>query len=802
MGIVLSEERSREMTITRIGSQKKQEITAVVKNVTYKNADNGYMILKTETGITLCGGYYDTSVDLQGVQIKVVGEWQKHKSYGMQFIFDELIILENELFYFLTKVVKGLGKKLATFLIDSLGEEKLEQILDTDPNQLLEIKGIKEKKLTKIVANWQRYRDLKELSKFLVPLGATHTFVQKVYREFEEDRNIIHAIKENPYILTKIKGVGFKTADKIGRAMGIEPTDAHRIESCIEYVLFEYTDSNGNSCIAEPLLFNLANEELLSGEDDFKIEPGLFKDILKSMEDTEKIVFLENDKITSSFLYNAESRIYKAMVERSKGAFSPLVSDIETYIKNKEEDMNIRFSGEQQEALRIINRGQKIFVLCGYAGTGKSTIAKAILDLFTTQCSKDKIMCCAVSGIASDRIRKTTGYQAQTIYSLIYKYQGEEKEFPYEVLLVDEASMVNTELLYKLILRLKNSSTLILVGDPAQLPPIGAGEPFSDIIEHNIAPSISLTRIYRQSEDKVIAVFANEIREARVPEDYQSSRFSDFDFVDLSIPNYFSLRAKVKKKEVSESTFKEMKEKNTLRICDSLIGIAESYKPLLAEALRQKNFAGFLTTFQIITPMKGGVLGTEQLNDALQKLLNRFACDETKSIELGRTRLAVSDKVVHIQNANMDCISPADYRKQERRFHKERIFNGMIGIIIAVHREDEVLHVFYPGDKTIVEYSFDEARDFLRLGYALTIHKVQGSEFKHVLLPMTFSHFIMLNSKLLYTAITRARESITIVGEEYAFRAACRKKEATARDTVLKLRDGKILKPECDSFLM
>lgn len=782
------------MTTTRNTLQKKKEITAVVKNVTYKNSDNGYMVLKTETGVTLCGVYYDAGVDLQGVQIKAVGEWQKHKTYGMQFVFDELIILENELFYFLTKVVKGLGRKLATFLIDSMGEEKLEHVLDSDPDQLLAVKGIKEKKLRKIVGNWQRYRDLKELSKFLIPLGATHAFVQKVYREFEQDGNIIQNIKDNPYILTQIKGVGFKTADKIGRAMGTEPTDVHRIESCIEYVLFECTDSNGNSCIAEPLLLHLANEELVAGEDDFRIEPELFRDILKTMVENEKIVFLRDGKLTSSFLFKAESRIHEAMVERSEKTSPPLVSDIEAYIRKKEEEMGIQFSEEQRQALRTINKGYKVFVLCGYAGTGKSTIARALLDLFKTKHSPDKIMCCAVSGIASDRIRKTSGYRAQTIYSLIYKHKGDKTEFPYDVLLVDEASMVNTELLYKLILRLKNSSTLIMVGDPAQLPPIGAGEPFSDIVELSIAPSVTLTKIYRQSEDKVIALFANKIREAQIPGGYQSSQYSDFDFVDLSIPNYFAVRAKVKKKEMPESEFKDMKEKNTIRIFDSLMGIAESYKPLLTEALRQKNFAGFLTAFQIITPMKGGTLGTENLNDELQKLLNRFSIHEGKSIELGEVRLALSDKVVHIQNATIDCISPADYRKPERTFYKERIYNGMIGIIIAVEKEDEVLHVFYPADKTIVEYSFDEARDFLRLGYALTIHKVQGSEFKHVVLPMTFSHFIMLNSKLLYTAVTRARESITIVGEDYAFRAACRKKEATVRDTVLKLLVKKDLK--------
>ena len=399
------------MTGTKTAPQKKKEITGVVKNVTYKNADNGYMVLKTETGVTLCGVHYDGDVDLQGVQVKAVGQWQKHKAYGMQFVFDELIILENELFYFLTKVVKGLGRKLATFLLDSMGEEKLEHILDTDPDQLLEVKGIKEKKLRKIVGNWQRYRDLKELSKFLVPLGATHAFVQKVYREFEQDGNIIQNIKDNPYILTQIKGVGFKTADKIGRAMGTEPFDPHRIESCIEYVLFEYTDSNGNSCISEPLLLNLANQELVSGEDDFRIEPEPFRDILKAMAEKEKIVFLEDGKLTSSFLYNAESRIHEAMMKRSQMTSPPLTPDIEAYIRKKEEDMGIEFSDEQKEALRTINKGHRVFVLCGYAGTGKSTIARAILDLFKTRYPADKIMCCAVSGIASDRIRKTTGYQ-------------------------------------------------------------------------------------------------------------------------------------------------------------------------------------------------------------------------------------------------------------------------------------------------------------------------------------------------------------------------------------------------------
>ncbi len=768
-------------------THQRKEISAVIRTVTFRSPDTGYMVLKSESGVTLCGIHTDSGVDLKGLSVKARGYWQKHKSYGMQFVFDELTILENELFYFLSRVVKGLGRKLATSLLHSLGEEKLEYILDHSPHELLAVKGIKEKKLKKIIDNWQRYRCLKDLSKFLIPLGMTHHFVQKVYREFEAETDLIQKIRDNPYILTRIKGVGFKSADQIGRAMGIEPINRHRIEACLEYVLFNYTDKNGNSCIDKTLLLNLADNELLDGEGDFQIDADSFEEILSHMVDKEKIVFLNEEKLTSSFLYRAEKHIMAFMNQRSRmREAAPIVADIEAYIRHKEKEMGICFSEEQGQALRLVNSGPRIFVLCGYAGTGKSTISKAILDLFSSQ-NKDRIMCCAVSGIASDRIRKSSGYSAQTIFSLIYKYKDEGAKFPFDVLLVDEASMVNTELMYRLITRMDPKSTLILVGDPAQLPPIGAGEPFADIIECRLAPVVSLTRIYRQSEDKVIAWFANEIRNGLIPKDYLDESYSDFRFLDLSMAGYYAHRARVRNGELTESEFKEMKAENTARIFEAMTRVVDSYRTQMAEAIKKKNFGEFLTGFQIISPMKGGLLGTENLNVTLQQRLNTFSSQEEKTVDLGRVRLALCDKVVHIQNANLDCISPEDYKASDRIFFRMRIYNGMIGVIIRLDKEDEVIHVLYPADQTIVEYSYDEARDYLRLGYALTIHKVQGSEFRHVLLPMSFSHFIMLNSKLLYTAITRAREKVIICGETYAFRAACQKKEAVMRDTVLKM---------------
>ncbi|MGA3174163.1 MAG: AAA family ATPase [Syntrophorhabdales bacterium] len=761
------------------------EIAGTIRNVTYRNSETGYMVLKLDKEITLCGVYPDPNASLEGARIKAVGEWKKHKSYGLQFVFEELTVLENEILYFLTRMVKGLGKKLALFLIESMGEEALEQVLDNEPEKLLEVKGIKEKKLQKIQSNWHKFKELKALSKFLMPLGATSALVQRIYRELKDETDLIGRIEENPFVLTKVKGIGFKTADRIARAMGIAPAHPFRVQACIEYVLFEYTDSIGNSCIAQPLLQSLVARELAAEGEGDELDAGLFGGVLRSMADQEKIAFLDEDKVTSSFLYTAEKRIHDFVSLKSSQLMRPVTDDIERYIGEKEASMAILFSDEQREAIKAVNRGITLFVLCGYAGTGKSTVAKAMLDLLSVRCGPEKIACCALSGIASDRIRKLTGYRSQTIYSLVLSHE----KLPYDVVLVDESSMVNTELLFKLITKLKESAVFIMVGDPAQLPPIGAGNPFSDIIDLGIAPTVKLSRIYRQRADQVIALFANEIRQAQIPEGYGDRGYADFRFVDVSIPNYFALKQKLKSKELGEADLRRLREENSERIFRLICGAAGTYKAPLAEALQKRDYIGFIYNFQIITPMKNGLLGTENLNEALQKILNDAAADPETSVNLGRTVLARRDKVVHIQNANIDCLRPSDYARPDREDHyyTDRIYNGMLGFIIALDRRDEVLHVYYPADRTIAVYSFDEARELLRLAYALTIHKTQGSEYRNILIPMTLSHFIMLNNKLLYTAVTRAKEKVTIVGEDYAFKTACRKKDVAIRDTVLKM---------------
>ncbi len=769
----------------RMAEVKNTEIAGTIRSVVYRNAETGYMVLKLDKNTTLCGIYHDASASLEGARIKACGEWKKHKTYGLQFVFNELTVLENEIFYFLTRMVKGLGKNLAATLIETMGEEALEQVLENEPEKLLQVKGIKEKKLKKIESHWHKYKELKSLSKFLMPLGATPSLVQRVYRELKDETDLIPRIEENPFVLTKAKGIGFKTADRMARAMGIAPVHPFRLRACIEYVLFEYTDSVGNSCISLPLLKSLVSGELALDDQGEKLDDELFNGVLAAMAGDAKIAMLPEDKVTSSFLYDAEKRIYDFAAAKSRQALKPFVEDVESFIAGKESAMSIAFSDEQKDAIRAANKGITLFALCGYAGTGKSTVSKALLDLLSVRYNPDKIICCALSGIASDRIRKLTGYKAQTIYSLVLAHE----KLPYDAVLVDESSMVNTELLFKLITRLKEGAILIMVGDPAQLPPIGAGNPFSDIIDLGLAPTVKLSRIYRQREDKVIALFANEIRQAQVPEGYAQSGYSDFRFIDVSIPNYFALKRKVESNELKEADLRKMREENSDGILHVICKAAGAYKQPLADYLHAKDYMAFIYSFQVISPMKNGVLGTENLNDALQKILNDHAARAETRLDLGRVVLARADKVVHTRNTNIDCIRSEDFTKPDREEHyyTDRVFNGMLGFVKEIDRREELLYVYYPADNVIAVYSFDEARDLLRLAYALTIHKTQGSEYRNVVIPMTFSHFIMLNNKLLYTAVTRAKEKVTLVGEDYAFKSACRKKDAVIRDTVLKM---------------
>ena len=481
----------------------------------------------------------------------------------------------------------------------------------------------------------------------------------------------------------------------------------------------------------------------------------------------QSIVIMKNDRVSPSRLYDSEKLLYDSFKLRAKKDSGGFVKNLDDFLKDKE-------LGEQQrQAVEIINNGAVILFLVGYAGTGKSTTSKTILQLLNTRYDEKEIITCALSGIASQRIADTTGFESATIQSLLVKYE-EADYFPFSVVLIDEASMINSTLFAKLVRKISNKAILIIVGDDAQLPPIGAGNILSDVLSLDLAPIVKLTKIYRQSEDQAITLIANDIRKGQVPNYKQ--KYDDFEFIEVNIQNYYAL-----KNQLSQNELNNLREENASQIVTQIV--LKVVDSMLKARLRLKNkeIKEYLNYFQVITPMKGGTLGSNNLNKVLQEYFNP---NPIKCVKKGANEFRLMDKVVHTKNENMTSWSGDGFKNADDS-NQRRIFNGMSGLLFKINEEDEQVFVFYPNEDVVVVYEYDEVKTLLMLSYALTIHKVQGMEYDIVVIPMTFSHFIMHNTKLIYTAVTRAKHRCMIIGESGAFESACKKFEVTRRDTVL-----------------
>jgi len=746
-------------------------LSGELKKVLYFNEENNYMIAILDNNQKICGHYFDTDVqNLEGEEIEMQGNWETHKKYGVQFAFQSLNIKEDEIHFFFTKIVKGFTKTTLNAILKKYSVEEIYDILDNTPAKLLEFKGIKEKKLTQIVTSWNKFKHLRELADFLGEYGVTKNLINKIFNEFQAVDNLIEKIQQNPYILTNIKGIGFKRADEIAKSLGISETSEYRIKACINYTLREYCDSNGNSSISKENLFSILDTAL-----NFINQDTLYESAVISMLAEESLVETIKDRYAPAMLYFAEKNILHFFEKRAKDIFKDtIVKDFDTYMNKKEEFLGFTLSDEQKEAVKLINDGEKTIFLVGYAGTGKSTSSKAILNLIEEIMTYQDIMCIALSGIAAQRISDATGYQASTIQSLLMSSK-EKDYFPYKAILLDEASMVNSVTFYQIISKIHDDTIFIIVGDDGQLPAIGAGNILADAITYKLAPITMLTKIYRQNELQAIATIANEIRQGNLPE--YTQEFEDFSFIDVSIENFYVL-----KNTLSSYEFNQLRNENSFNILNSILQIASKHNHDIQNHIKNKDITKALTSFQVITPMKSGTLGVENLNINLQKLLN----PRTSNAYQGKTyNFRLSDKVIHIKNENMKTLSMEDYKKNSENYSEKRIFNGMLGMIIKLDYEQETCVVLYPNDDTVVFYDFNTLETLISLAYCLTIHKTQGMEYDTALIPMSFSHYIMHNTKLLYTAITRAKKMCYIVGEKEAFESACKKLEITQRQSVI-----------------
>jgi exodeoxyribonuclease V alpha subunit len=746
-------------------------LSGVLKKVLYFNEENNYCIAVLENNQKICGQYFDTDLNmLEGEEILLKGVWQTHQKYGIQFSFSSLELKENEINFFLTKIVKGVTKKVAAQINLKYSQEELYEILDNEPSKLLEFKGIKEKKLIQIVTSWNKFKHLRELADFLGNYGVSKNLINKIYQELNMVDDLINKIRSNPYIIINIKGIGFKKADEIAKNLGIDEKSIFRVKACLNYILREYCDSNGNSSMLKDKLFELLNNRLK-----FENEDILYENVILEMLNEQSLNQTINNKYSPTNLYFAEKNILKFFEKRKNTLIKQtIIKDFDTYIQKKEKTLGFVLSKEQKKAVEIINSGESVLSLIGYAGTGKSTSSKAILELLQEINSYDSIKCIALSGVAAQRIYETTGFNASTIQSMFITHQ-EKDYFPYKVILLDESSMVNSITFNQIISKIDDDCVFIIVGDDGQLPAIGAGNILADNITFELSPIVKLTKIYRQNEHQAIALIANSIRKGEIPE--IKDDFEDFQFIDKSIKNYYALKNTLNTYELTN-----LRNENNYNILNSILNTTKKYIQQIHDLRKEKQISRSLTCFQVITPMKSGTLGVENININLQKLLNN---NTSKSYQTKLYNYKIADKIIHIKNENMKILSMYEYKNSSNEYKEKRIFNGMLGMIIKIDFENNECIVLYPNDDTVVFYDLHTLDNLISLAYCLTIHKTQGMEYDSVIIPMTYSHFIMHNTKLLYTAITRAKSMCLIVGEKNVFDEACKKIDITKRQTVI-----------------
>jgi len=727
--------------------------------------DDGFFIAVLKTGEKISGTYLESEVKhIKDSAITLTGFWDEHKKYGKTFKFDSIKVNQNQLFFFLNKIVKGFTKKLSAELIEQFTQEGLIDILDNNIEKLLEFKGIKEKRLKKIQISWKKFRSMRKLGEFLAPYDVSQALLTTIATAMKDVDEPCTKIKENPYVLTSINSIGFKRADELALKMGLKEDDEKRISSAMDYVLLNQCEQQGNSCVEKHVLFS-SLDELLT----FNDKHNLYEAALVERVAEQSIVLMKNNRVSPARLYDAEKFLHDNFTTRAKKDSGGFVKNLDEFLADKE----LKLGEQQRSAVQAINNGASILFLVGYAGTGKSTTSKTILQLLNTRYDEKEIMTCALSGIASQRISDTTGFESATIQSLLVKYE-ERDHFPFSVVLIDEASMINSTLFARLVRKISNKAILIVVGDDAQLPPIGAGNVLSDVLSLELAPIVKLTKIYRQSEEQAITLIANDIRKGQVP-NYRA-KYDDFEFIEVNIQNYYSLKS-----QLSQNELHNLREENANQIVTQIVlKVVDSIEKARLR-LKNKEIKEYLNYFQVITPMKGGTLGSNNLNKVLQEYFNP---NPKKCVKKGGGEFRLMDKVVHTKNENMTSWSGDGFKNGEDS-NQRRIFNGMSGLLFKIQEDDEQVFVFYPNEDVVVVYEYEEIKSHLMLSYALTIHKVQGMEYDIVVIPMTFSHFIMHNTKLIYTAVTRAKHKCIIVGESGAFESACKKFEITRRDTVL-----------------
>lgn len=729
-----------------------ENITGYVEHIIYRNQENGYTVLNlvSDGDEIPCTGIFH--VISEGESIEVTGEYVSHPTYGEQFKVssfrekapEDLVSMER---YLGSGAIKGVGAALAARIVKKFGEDTF-RIIEEEPERLAEVKGISERKAMEIAEQTAEKRELRQAMIFLQKYGISMTLGVKIYQKYGIDTYRI--VQENPYQMAEdITGVGFKIADEIARRVGIHTDSDFRIRSGILYVL-QQSAGEGNTCLPKEILTRRACDLL-------DVLPEHIEKHYMDMGIDRKIVLKEMDGtmyVYASTYYYMEANA-AAMLQGLHVTYDVSDTEVEYEVKKIEKKTGMQLDERQLQAVKEAARSGLV-VITGGPGTGKTTTINTIIRYFDAQ-GMD-IFLAAPTGRAAKRMSETTGYEARTIHRMLELNGGaegdnagfeknEQNPLETDVIIVDEMSMVDITLLYALLKAIVYGTRLILVGDADQLPSVGPGCVLRDIIESGACKVVRLTHIFRQASQSDIVVNAHKINRGEPVILDNKSR--DFFFLKRQDANVI------------------------ISICIQLI------QQKLPKYVDAKPF-----DIQVLTPMRKGLLGVERLNTILQQYLNPPSPDKQER-EYGQMRFREGDKVMQTKNnyqIEWQVLSRYGIPVEKGM----GVFNGDMGIVKEINTFSETMTVEYEEGKT-VEYPFKQL-DELELAYAITVHKAQGSEYPAVVMPLLSGPRMLMNRNLLYTAITRAKKCVTLVGDDVFFQQMIENVSEKRRYTGLKER--------------
>lgn len=733
-----------------------EQIAATIQETTFRNDDNGYTVLHAVVGravVTVVGQMPELS---SGECVEFSGDWTEHPVYGKQFSAKTCEIKPPTTLSAIEKylgsgLIKGVGPATAKLIVKAFGENSL-QILDEHPDRLTMVQGIGPKKAAMIIESYVAQMSMRRVLVFLQNYGISPNLAMKIAKYYGE--GTIDLIKQNPYrMVMDIDGVGFLTADRIALSMGVDPKSEFRLRSALYYILSDVASGGGHTYLPKEELVQKAGA-LLRVPDELVLEQ------VKQALLTKMLVGFSfadcEDGVCLPVFFHAEREIAIRLHQLMESRPYKRVNGLETRIAQVEADNGIAFSQVQKKAISMaIEEG--VLVITGGPGTGKTTIINCIIRLLKDEGS---ILCCAPTGRAAKRMSEATGEEAKTIHRLL-EYGGDEgvftrdENYPLETdcLIVDEMSMVDVLLMRGLLRAILPGTRLILVGDADQLPSVGAGNVLKDILQSDVVPSIRLTDIFRQDEQSMIVINAHRINHGEMP--YLNAKGTDF---------FFEKQAMMSD---AASSICEL----ARRRLPKYLGFPKDMWQ--SEAAR---------SIQVLSPTKKGDCGSFALNKLLQNALNPASPDKD-SLTHGETEFRVGDKVIQTKN---DYQLPFIRRVAFGTEEGAGVFNGDVGYVMGIDPAEHQMVVCFDEER-LVTYQKQQL-DSVELAYCLTVHKSQGSEFPVVVMPMVGGPPMLMARNLLYTALTRARRLVVLVGREDAIWQMVKNDHVQKRYTTLRSR--------------